>query len=482
MISRIEKNIKIYFDKESLYCHLEFSKVEAVYSKKRLLSLLKSKGILIGILEEVIDGIVNKGYLPEVPILVAKGIVPIRGKNGFAEYLIDENPILKKDKFGKVDFYNTGLIKAIVEGEKLARIHPPTSGIPGRNLFNIEISPIEGEEFNRLKLLGENVFLDNSGKYLISAITGSYKLISGKINVVENLDIEGDLNFAVGNFDTCSNVAVKRDIRPGFTMKTENNLVVDGVIEDSTLEVGDNLICKSGICKGKAPITVKNSIRTRYVMNRTNIFCKNLSVESSIFGSRVCSENILEAKKISGSVVYARSKVIANEIGNERYHRTVIELGLTADDLFKMVVIMRDLQKMKEDLKIKAKAYSYRIASIVEVLELKREKLLKSGNNHIWHKFRLEEEKKQRQIADLKDVVLNKRAKIKEMTDTLSYYKLKLKKPDCVVVVKKYVYPNVTIRVNNELEYDVKSRMQNVEFRVNSNGELKPFINGIEMR
>ena len=476
MADNLQDVMKIHVKNDNLQCFLEMLQIDANLKKEDLELYLKENGIVFGLIEEAFEKIVNVHYSIGSKILVAEGIYPSKGKNGKIEYLISDAPQMKIDDSGRTDFYDIGLIKSIKEGQQVARVVPPEIGLSGKNILDEEVPGLLGDKFDVAMVLGKNVKLDENGEFIISNMNGCYKRSRNVINVVETLHVAGDVNFSVGNFDTYSNVEIQGDVRPKFKLKSDSNIIVNGVIEDSQLDIGDNLICRQGIAKGSAPITVGSTIRTKYVMSRSNIRCKSISVESTVFASQIIAESEIEAKKISSGTNYAKDRIVTEELGNEQHHRTVVELGMTSDDIYKMANLSNNIQKLKRELQEQVKDVSFQIGMINKSLKNKREHIISSGNKVLLTKFKVEEENKVKEINTLKSGVLELRTEIKELSVEFDALKERKENPTATVLVKKIVYPNVKIIVNTHLEYNVTKRMYGVEFRINSQGELKPFI------
>jgi len=440
-----------------------------------VLKALSEKGIVHGIVKGNFDKFLNDTYDHREKLLIAKATPPGTGKDGYLEFLISSAINIKENKFGKVDFYDIGLIKTVQANERLVKIYPPIVGTEGCNLMGEKIPGILGKpaEVNRIK--GEGVGIDETGNYLIALKNGCYKKKYGLITVLEELRIERNLDFAVGNVDTTASIVVNGDIKSGFTCKTSSDMIVSGVIEDAKIEIRDNLICKSGIAKGSNLIAVGKSLRVRYIMMRSNVKAENIHVETTVFDSEVNAISLLEARKLCGGRTKVRQEMVVEELGNENFVKTYVEIGLNQDDIYQMSQYYAEMKKLEKDIKGLQNEVETREYLLKEFVDERGLILQNTKSPILIEKYETEKAKKETAVEKVREDV----AKIQAIYDNINkrYSELKSIKdsPTCKIIVKDQVFPNVTIILNTYLKYEVKNRMREVVFKVNRQGELKPF-------
>jgi uncharacterized protein (DUF342 family) len=101
-----------------------------------------SFGINFDLMEEIEKGKKKSGT-------IAKGILPIEGKDGYIEMFIEKpskKPILSED--GRVNFYELDMIKNVKKGEIIAVRHVPSKGKDGINIFSKKIAAKPGKFIN----------------------------------------------------------------------------------------------------------------------------------------------------------------------------------------------------------------------------------------------------------------------------------------------------------------------------------------------
>ena len=435
--------------------------------------LLEKNGIKHGYLKDNIEKYLD-GFLSDSnKILVAECTKPKKGKPGFIKYLIDNEMKVEKDKDGKSNFYETGLIKTVSMGDKLVEIIPPTIGKSGIDVKGNEIAGIPGDAANITKIIGAGVELDSNSEFIIPKLNGIYqKNVMGAVSVIDEVNITGDLDFSVGNIDTTSSIKIKKDVKAGFILKSSSSILVGGVIEDAEIICGKNLICKTGILAGEKLIDVKSTIKSKYIYER-NCNCKDLYVESLILGCKINALGEVEAKKITGGLVIAKEGIKAEEIGNEEYQATTLDVGINfkifnrIEDIRKEISIAK--KKIEEDFDLKNDLEIDNKKSIRKLTLLKDSG---TASDTTIMKMALECKEESDKIANYQtEIDSNKNiiTRLERENDRLSK-KVYAENPE--IIVPGTVYPNVKIRIKSSPRYEVKSILKNVKFVFGEDGNV----------
>ncbi|MBN1971309.1 MAG: DUF342 domain-containing protein [Candidatus Delongbacteria bacterium] len=463
-------------DDKGLKCEfLNPDRIDVEITTEEIIEDLKKKKVVTGLKISAIEEIVQGKHKLSSKVVVAEFIKPGIGKPGYVEYLIDDSErVVSKDKNDNIDFYETGLIKTVQEGVKIVKIIPPENGPEGMNIFGETIPGLPGEEFKVKKIVGVGTVIDNSGNFIIALKSGIYKKNPiGVVSVVDELVVGGNLDFNIGNIETTSAVIVKGDIQPGFSCKTSNSLKVEGTIEDAYIECGENLICKAGIISGTNHIIAKEEIRTKYIYERT-VECKNLFVQGMINNSNIRSTGEIEATKISGGNTFAMKKITVNELGNEQFAQTNVELGINVKVLNRMeqnakevADFKNELESKKDVLDVKDKEYKKSSRKLNELIESK------SGNSAFITKLTNETKIALEEINTLKNDITIIERRISHLKKEYAILASKVEDDFPELIVTGTVYPNTSIRIKLSGRFEVKNVMKNVKFIIDENSVIK---------
>lgn len=470
-------NIILKLDEKREKCILILDDAIKGCVKDDILLELQKLGIKFGINERTIDEVLEgKNKLLE-KIVIAENIPSSKGENGSLKYLISDKIEIKSDEKGRVDFYDVSLIKNVLKGDKLVEIIPPKPGKPGKTMFGEEIPGILGQIASYNKILGRGTDVDQDKKFVIASVDGVYnRNVVGLVAVVSEFTIKGDLNFSVGNVDTSSAITVTGDVKAGFKCRSASSIIIEGVIEDAIIEAGENLICHQGILPGESKISAKETIKTRYMRNRTDVECKNLIVEEMIANCTVRSLGKVDVKKIVGGHISIKSKLTVDELGNDQYAPTYIEIGIN----YKIIARMNEIRLENTRLKKESEDKKEEITNNeIEYKKISRRinQLLESGDSAS-NKATIEK------IAqEAKDLTTHTAALSEQIEENNKLTEKYLKEYDVLskkaeeespeLIVTGTVYPNVFIRIKLGMKYEVKSIMYKVKFVPDESGNVR---------
>jgi len=471
------ERVKLKIDPDGSYCMLIMDEPLTGLLADDVYNTLNENKITYGIKKKVIEDALAGNLKFERTLIIARSIPPTCGSDEYIEYLIDTETETNGDidENTVVNLYETGFIKNVKADSLLAKIHPPTIGKNGINIFGTMIPGLEGQLIQVKKFTGQGVYVDEESRCIKALISGVYqKNHLGVISVSDELTISGNLDFSVGNIDTTSNIIIRGDIKAGFSCKTTGNIFVEGAIEDAVVESGGSIICKSGIVAGGRTVKAENEIITNYVQDR-NIVCGNLYVESMISGSSIKAAGEVRAKKIVGGSIICKNSITAEMIGNIEHTKTSIKLGVDYNIIDKMEKTTQVIVRIKDDLKkneqMLAKLnedYKFCAEKIVRISEL--------GATHIRRSTIDEIVTRGKEIfADIeklkeKNIIL--RTQSGRLKKEYSALVVKVELIDTTLTVKDTIYPNTTITMRLNGLFQVHNPMHDLTFYINDNNEI----------
>ncbi|MBN1971190.1 MAG: DUF342 domain-containing protein [Candidatus Delongbacteria bacterium] len=469
------EHIQFIYDEDKVNVFIKLvGEVEEI-SERYVRNRLKDSGIIFGVLDQsIIDlfGDKSKEFKSGKKILLARGIAPTKGKNGYPEYLISDEISIKENDRGLVDFYDIGIIKTVKRGEKLVHIHPPGHGSPGKNVYEEILPPKLGDEVKVKELIIDGAEIKDN--YIVAARDGRYRRFAdGKVGVLEEVVVDGDLNFSVGNISTTATINVKRDILSRFEISTTTDINVYGSIEDAKIFAGENLVCRSGILSGEKPITA-GTIKAKYITGRKNITCNDIYIEDMISSSIIRVKKILEAKKLTGGLTQVMEGFIVGELGNKSFQKTKIDVGFQEEDLMDMAKLYSEMKKKHMEVQnIEREIESVKAA--IKEIDVRVEGLRITGKDMLADKMMKEREKKEIMLGIYDEKKIPIRNRYKELKDEYEELLRIRNDNNKKMIILNKLYPNVTITLNSKLTYTTKTTMERIEFRINDEGELYPF-------
>ena len=180
----------------------------------QLTDCIQSAGVRNGtsraFLKKIID---TKSYFTIYPLAVGNPAIP--GKDG---ELIERYPRGSEVTYGEtdtgnIDFKSRSFFKEIKKNEVICDIVPPTKGTNGIDIRGKAILAKPGK-VARIPH-GKNTTLSDDGKALIAATDGYISFRQGTFQVIQVLEIPGNVDFSVGNLKYHGGIVVHGDVLNG---------------------------------------------------------------------------------------------------------------------------------------------------------------------------------------------------------------------------------------------------------------------------
>lgn len=416
---------------------------------------LSQKKIVHGIDKEKIHALVqSREYCTEY--LIAKGTPPTIGKDAKIEYYFSTNQSLKPkhNEDGSVNYHELNIISKVEKDQLLARLIPAVPGQPGQDVLGGELKP---RDVQNLRLsYANNIRLSEDETELYSEVTGHASLVEGKVFVSGVYEVPADVDNSVGNIDYPGNVSVKGNVKSGFVIRAEGDIVVEGVVEGAELYAGGKIIVKRGIHgMGKGLLSAKGNIVIKFIESAT-VKAGGYVETESIIQSRVSASteiNVSGGKGfIMGGTVRACSKVSARTFGSEMGTSTMVEVGMEPEKLERFTALQQT-----------AKEISKKIEAIRPVLITYSEKL-KAGVQLSPEKI----EFTRKQVIELKSL----QAQLRPINEELNSLRMEfISAGRAKVDVQNVIYPGVTIKIS-ELSLTTKDARKYCRF-VKDDGVIK---------
>lgn len=357
---QLESFLRIQISADQLSAFLTFNRItdEFVCDSQELERYVRSKGVVHGLRSEVLDQIGKNplAYCKE-QTLIAQGNPSAPGKDGLIRLVYDmENtehrPAELED--GKVDFKEVVQLKNVKRGQLIAERFDPQPGPAGITVTGEELPPKLGKHV-RFKV-GKNVVVNDEQTAMYSAIDGLITMTDkDKINVFPVYEVNGDVDYHIGNIDFVGTVVIRGNVLSGFRIKASGDIRVIGGVEGAELESEGSIEVTGGILAGnKGYVKAGRNVRSSFIQDGNVIAGEEVLVSQSIMHSNVkAGKNVIcsGAKGlIVGGVVQAGDLVSARTIGNSMSTATSIEVGVKPELRDELLELRSKLKQFMESL------------------------------------------------------------------------------------------------------------------------------------
>ncbi|HAF26735.1 MAG TPA: DUF342 domain-containing protein [Lachnospiraceae bacterium] len=313
---------------------------------------LKFKKVVFGYDESAIAEFLKKRNYCE-DIVLAKGLQPVQGHDGYVEYFFNTELSTKpaRNEDGSVDFHNLNTINHCKAGDKLATLHPEVRGTEGCTVFGEKIKPKDVK--HETLRYGHNISLSEDGLSMISDINGHVALIGDKVFVSDVYEVE-NVGSATGNVESEGSVLVNGNVQAGYSVKAKGNVEVRGVVEGAQIEAGGDIIIAKGMNgMGKGELKAGGRVILKFAEN-AKIVAGQYVESDSILHSDVSAgtEVTVNGRKgfISGGTVRAGECISCKTLGSSMGADTIVEVGVDPEVKKRFAVLQKEMVELNKQL------------------------------------------------------------------------------------------------------------------------------------
>ena len=262
------------------------------------------------------------------PIEIATGKPSVDGQDGWFEWFIEE-PDPEKLRFvpdaqGRINFREMNIVINVNVDDPLVRVHEPTRGEPGSDVFGNAIPAKNGEKKRIGK--GKGVRIDEETQTMYAETAGHVEYKNQSIAVSPVYIVEGSVDFNVGNINFRGSVEVRKDVTDGFSIRADQNILVEGIASQAMFFAGGDVEVRGGATAshGRGFIECKGRLLSKYLVNVKADVAGDILVDTQIVNCELsCAGRVfIPQGKLLGGVTIALGGIEANEIGAELGTRT----------------------------------------------------------------------------------------------------------------------------------------------------------------
>lgn len=304
--------------------------------------VLKECRITFGIDEDALESIFDThpgSLLYNTPVVVAFGIPAVEGTDGYVRELFDRTskPQFDERPDGTIDFKNMHIVNNVSKGTVICEVINPVQGTIGTSVYNKLLRPRVAKSPSIPR--GENVDLvtvDEHVSQLVAAIDGNLVYKDMRFCVEHTFRVNGNVNNSVGNINFTGNVVVTGDVCEGYSIRTNGDVTVYGIVEGASIYAGGNIILQKGINgMGKGILEAQKDVTAKFIENCTVRVGGDIKSES-VINSTVEADGSLtlsgRGTLVGGSITVFGS-VEAKIVGSRSYTPINIVLGVTPNML-----------------------------------------------------------------------------------------------------------------------------------------------------
>lgn len=413
------------------------------YKVEQLVSLLAEKNVRQGLnLSSLQMMLKNETY--NQPVVVARGKEPVNGKDGYFTFHFNrENhgnkPTILPD--GSVDYFNNSAYEFATENQLLAEYTPATPGEYGYTVTGKLMIPKRGKDLPILR--GKGFVMSEDQRTYRASISGQIDFQNNKLNIVNCLSINKDLDLSVGNINFEGNVEISGNVIPNMVIRATGYVKVNGYVEAASIYAGGDVVLAKGIQGGGVSYIESGGDVFAPFFESTTIKCEGSLNANHILNCDITSMDsvLLSGKRglILGGTTRALCCIDANTVGNKAELPTKLILGVDAEIIKEYGETTQTISKIK-----------------LEISALRKNMVIFEEQGQTEHYTYLTLKKavnlKENELAAQKEQLENCNSIIEASANSFAGF-------------RQYVYPGTSISINAE-KHLVKEEQHNVTYRL----------------
>lgn len=355
-------NIEISADKLTAFLSFKHVIEQGPIPIEELEAYIKTKGIVNGLHYD------NLRLLCAEPVVyikqkleIAKGTPSSKGIDGRVEFVKPAKKSTNEvDDTEIIDYKQVTSLDNVIKGQLIAQLIPPALGKAGIGVTGEHLPAVLGKPAHFK--IGKNVVKNVEGTALYAAIDGLISLTDkDKINVFPVFEVNGDVDYRIGNIDFVGTVVVRGNVLTGFKIKASGDIRVIGGVEGAEIESDGSIEVTGGIMgSGKGHVIAQKNIKCSFVQDACISAGQDVIVSQSIMHSTVKAGRAVQCNSskglIVGGIIQASQTVEARTIGNAMSTNTIIEVGANPNLREEQAKLRLDMKEHNQNLDRSEKA------------------------------------------------------------------------------------------------------------------------------
>jgi hypothetical protein len=326
--------------------------------QEELETILREEGILYGIDKAMLNESVSKPATLKCPLTnipVARGILPIDGKDAYLRFELEIGPIpgtILRD--GTIDFRERKIFTGVDENQVIAVRVPETTGTPGMNVLGEPIPQQPGKDIT-VKVSGDVSYIPETGQVIATA-AGILSVVKGtEVKVSTKQTISGNIDFAVGNIESKNSVDITGSVHPGFSVKTKGDLRIGGNVESATIFCKGNVVVKGGLLGANSRLETVGDADLNFMERSETIAGGGIILRRGSYYSRVSGDGDIfcsPESKMIGSVFCCAGNFAGGDVGSPHAIAATIIAGVDGKRYAKYMNMKQEVLDIEKKLEI----------------------------------------------------------------------------------------------------------------------------------
>lgn len=313
---------------------------------ERLMALMESKGIVYGIVDE---RLLRRGLKHPsekcVVFKVAEGAPPRLGRDAEIRFFLTPDGGLPAEGATQVavSLKDRGTIPQVKQGDLLAEKTPAIPGVSGMDIFGS--SRLVPDVQNESLLCGSGVSMSQDGLRATAKVDGRAVFSAyGKLTVLEEHTVPGDVSFETGNIDFNGIVFVHGVVQDGFRVRCGS--LVCNEIGRAQVDAAGDVTVFGGVLG--AEVRCQGDLTCVHIHASKVEALGDVQADKGIVDSKVKTSGrcVVKSGTVAASLVYAKQGIDAAQIGHERSRPCTLAIGF--DPLME-----KELDRIRETVAVK---------------------------------------------------------------------------------------------------------------------------------
>ena len=299
--------IKISDDKLEAFIVLQ--DIHDPIDEESIKNLLQAHNITFGIKEEALTLLSSQDH-KSLKHLIAQGIPAENGSDSSTVFYFNTTPFIEREPLRReddsLDYYNKGPIEHVLEGDKIAKMIPPTPGIEGTTVTGETIPAIEGK-FVPL-FADATIQYSEDDLFFRSLKSGHPILKNNKLNILSLFEVK-NIDLSTGNIDYPGDVLVLGDINSGFSVNTKKNLEIRGSVHQAKVCAKGNIVCVGGKILGEeGSLIAGGNITIPFIDGGAAEAGDSLTIHRHIINAQISVNNSILCNQNEGLILGGKLK------------------------------------------------------------------------------------------------------------------------------------------------------------------------------
>lgn len=302
-----------------------------------------------------LEGALARDLLADPVVLetVAQGVPPTEARPPGVELRVrpfSRTPSYARDEADNIDYFHANLFQNVVTGQHVADSVPASPGIPGRDIYGRSLEPAEVRATP--VQCGSGIALDEATGRYHALCAGFLVFEDHKLRMEPVYTIEGDVDLNTGHVNFVSDVVVKRDVRPDFSVRAGGGLRVCGsVCGGAVLSAEKDVAIELGVLgSGRNIVKAGGSLAAKFVNEALCEVGGDITLGSEALNSRLFALGrvVAPAAVVIGGRIAAVKSIDLGVVGSEVGVRTEIFLGEDHRDLTRTEKLRESIAALRE--------------------------------------------------------------------------------------------------------------------------------------